>query len=329
MECPYQRFDEVKQVFYDCGKCKACRVNAREEWSVRLTHEWKYWNESCFITLTYEDTKLPCNCSLRKLDLTNFFHYVRDDERLKGREIKYFACGEYGDEGGIVQEGEFKGHFIHRPHYHAIIFGLDAFNDDDRKIISDNWHFCPEWMFYKKLGSHGEWLDGQAIDYVTADDINYVCGYTMKKLFGKDLEELIKSGKTNPFAINSQGLGKRYCFDNKKQILDLMYVQRKGHKLPIPRQYMKWLGIDKEVLRAPYKNAYNERHKNVKDRIKGYDFNYDKIYARAVEALENKMPFNENQIFSPSYRKAAEHLFQRAFQNEIEKQAELFWRSEK
>lgn len=329
MQCPYQRYDERKDVWYPCGKCTPCRINDREEWSVRLTHEWKYWEKSAFVTLTYQDDKLPENCSLRKLDLSNYFHYLRDDERMKDREIKYFACGEYGDKGGLVENGLYKGQFIHRPHYHAIIFGLDAFDDEDRKIIAENWHFCENWMFNAKLGSNGEWLDGQAIDYVTPDDINYTCGYIEKKLFGKKLEELENEGKINPFGVCSQGIGKRYCFDNRKQILDLMYVQRKGHKLPIPRQYMKWLGIDSEVLRSPYKESYNMRHINMKQQPKGSDFNYEKICKKAIAELEKQFPFDEKQIFSKSYASAAKHLFMRVYQSEIEKQADLYWRNQK
>ena len=89
MDCLNKRYDNVKQKEFACGYCRNCLINKREEWAARLTHEWKYWNKSMFITLTYKDELLPDNCSLRVKDLQNFFHYVRDDERMKERQIKY------------------------------------------------------------------------------------------------------------------------------------------------------------------------------------------------------------------------------------------------
>lgn len=327
MDCLNQRYDESKDRFYNCGYCRNCLINKREEWAVRLTHEWKYWNKAAFVTLTYSDKNLPDNCSIRKADLQNYFHYLRQDERLKDREIKYFACGEYGDQGGEVLDGPYKGLFINRPHYHAIIFGLDPFDDDDRKIISDNWTKCERYIFNKKLGLHGEWLDGQAIDYVTPDNINYVCGYVEKKLIGPLQDEKYTSkGLTPPFSLCSLGLGKRYCLEHRKQILDLCYVQRKGHILPIPRQYKKWLGVDSVALLSPYENARDERHANEKKNYKRELYNFDKIYSKAQEEVNKKFPDIEKRMFDTKYYKAANHMFHRIVAREVERQAELAYK---
>ena len=327
MDCLNKRFDTVKQQEYACGYCRNCLINKREEWSVRLTHEWKYWNKAMFITLTYSDKNLPENCSLNKKDLQNFWHYVRRDERMKDRNIKYFSCGEYGDEGGYVQEGKYAGLFIHRPHYHAILFGLDPFDDDDRKIISDNWTLCEPYIFYKKLGIHGEWLDKQAIDYVTPDNINYTCGYVEKKLIGdlKD-EKYTSKGLVPPFSLSSQGIGKRYCMEHKNQILDLCYVQRKGHILPIPRQYKKWLGIDNEPSFCVYKNARDERHAGEKERTKKEIYNFDKIYSKAQEEVNKQFPDIQKRMLDSRYYRDANRMFHRIVSREVERQAELAYR---
>lgn len=330
MNCPYERYDDKADIWRPCGKCIACRANQREEWSVRLVHEWKYWEKSMFVTLTYADKFLPDNCSLRKQDLSNFFHYVRSDERMKNREIKYFACGEYGDKGGYVENGRYKGLFINRPHYHAIIFGLDAFDDEDRKIISDNWDKCEKFIFSPRLGLHGEWLDGQAIDYVTPDDINYTCGYVMKKLFGNQLEEFLKTNREPVFGVQSNGLGKQYCLDNRKQLLDLLYVQRKGHILPLPRQYLKWLGFDSRTAAKDYYNARIERQKmkNIKMKDVKEIFNYQKILTKAIESCEKEYPLSEKIITSKQYYNAAKHHFYRALYKEMDRQAELMYKNE-
>ena len=324
MHCKNPQFDESRKLFRDCGTCINCRINQREEWAVRLTHELKYYDSACFVTLTYSDENLPDNCSIRIKDLQNYFHYLRKDERMKNKNIKYFACAEYGDKGGEVLAGRYAGAFIHRPHYHAIIFGLDPFDDEDRKIIAENWTKCEPFIFRKKLGLHGEWLDGQAIDYVTPDNINYTCGYIEKKLLGIKLDEVYTSkGLEPPQSVCSLGIGKRYCEEHKKQILDLCYVQRKGHILPIPRQYKKWLGIDNAPSFSYYLNAKEERHKNDKKR-KDYEiYNFDKICKKAIEEVDKQFPDIMRKIKDSSYNKEAEHMYYRVISREIERQASL------
>ena len=89
-----------------CGHCLACRIARTREWTVRLLHESEFWEDTIFVTLTYDDEHLPSDRSLVPRDLTLFFKRLRKD--LGDRKIKYYACGEYGDTFG-------------RPHYHAII----------------------------------------------------------------------------------------------------------------------------------------------------------------------------------------------------------------
>lgn len=308
-----------------------CRINQREQWAARLTHEWKYWNKASFVTLTYSDENLPENCSLRKKDLQNFFHYVRRDERLKDRKIKYFACGEYGDKGGYVMSGKYAGLFIHRPHYHAIIFGLDAFDDDDRKIISENWTLCEPYIFNKKLGIHGEWLDGQAIDYVTPDNINYTCGYVEKKLFGAQKEEFNKKGMETVFSVCSQGLGKQYALDHRKQIEDLTYIQRKGHTLPIPKQYQRWYGYEPYTQNSLAAIMERRQEKDEENHIKKSEtkqpFNTEKIIQNALKIVEEKFPDYHKQLTNQRYIKDAEHTYYRIISREIERQADLYFDS--
>ena len=93
-----------------CGKCLHCRKKQRSEWAMRLYHELGYHQDSVFLTLTYNDKSLPKNDSLVKRDLQLFFKRLRK-ALPSDKKIKYFACGEYGDDKEC-------------PHYHAIVFGL-------------------------------------------------------------------------------------------------------------------------------------------------------------------------------------------------------------
>lgn len=65
--------------------------------------------ESCFVTLTYDEEHLPSdNCvSVREGQL--FLKRLR--ESIAPAKLRYFLCGEYGD-------------ITARPHYHVALFGL-------------------------------------------------------------------------------------------------------------------------------------------------------------------------------------------------------------
>ena len=109
-----------------CGKCLQCRIAKRKEWAMRCLHEMDNWDNALFITLTYNDKSLPENSTLQKKEFQNFLKRVRI--QLGERKIKYFACGEYGEEK-------------ERPHYHAIIFGM-SLNEDDKEVIRKAWPYC-------------------------------------------------------------------------------------------------------------------------------------------------------------------------------------------
>ena len=179
-----------------CGKCLQCRIKRRTEWTLRLTHELDYHEDSSFITLTYQDKYLPENCSLVKTDLQKFFKRLR--KRIRPRKIKYFACGEYGEK-------------TYRPHYHAIVYGLSLSLQDQMEVIHA-WPYC-DW-------SNDEIYKG-AFGIAEQDSINYVAGYVTKKLSGPE-EKLIylDQGLEPTFKISSQGLGLDYALENKEKILN-------------------------------------------------------------------------------------------------------------
>ena len=173
-----------------CGRCMACRIAKRREWSIRMLHELSYHDDAVFLTLTYNDTYLPPNASLDKAALQKFFKRLR--KRLGDRKIRYFACGEYGDEGG-------------RPHYHAIIFGL-SLRAEDKKLVVESWPFC-DW-------SNPKIFKG-AFGLVEPDSIRYVAQYIDKKYTGDFAQKEYADKNREPvFKLSSLGLGKQFCDDN-------------------------------------------------------------------------------------------------------------------
>lgn len=192
-----------------CGHCLACRIARTREWTVRLLHESEFWDDTLFVTLTYDDEHLPPNRSLVPRDLTLFFKRLRKD--LGKRLIKYYACGEYGDTFG-------------RPHYHSIIFGLSP---KDIKLIDDNWS-----QGFVKIGT------------VTYDSCRYVAGYVQKKLYGKASKEYEEKGIVAPFSRMSKGIGLSYIDKYWNKLYDMNTVTVRGVPMGLPRYYQKKLDYD-------------------------------------------------------------------------------------
>ena len=107
---PPKGYVDLPKAKVPCGQCIGCRLDRARSWSVRMMHEAQLVDEKCFITLTYDDEHLPADGSLRKSDFQKFMKRLRKE--YSDRRISYFMCGEYGEEN-------------HRPHYHAVLFGVD------------------------------------------------------------------------------------------------------------------------------------------------------------------------------------------------------------
>lgn len=137
---------EKHSVSVPCGKCAACQIRKRKDWTTRLSNEAEFYGDNCcFVTLTYDDDNIPVTCfnpvkgdrpkmidrgagelplfTLLPSDVQKFIKRLRRhleyvpksaNKRL-GRDhvessIRYYAVGEYGGRFG-------------RPHYHLMIFG--------------------------------------------------------------------------------------------------------------------------------------------------------------------------------------------------------------
>ena len=151
-----------------CGQCRGCRLRKSAEWATRCMHEATLHTDNCFITLTYNDDNLPHDFSL---DVTHFQKFMK---RLRfhfaPKRIRFFHCGEYGDKFG-------------RPHYHAIIFGLDF---DDKVFWTTNNGF----PLYRSKTLDELWPYGfSSIGAVTFESAAYVARYNMKKVNGKKAKE--------------------------------------------------------------------------------------------------------------------------------------------
>ena len=206
-------------------------------------YELSNWDKAMFVTLTYDEAHVPEDFSLHKKDPVGFFKRLRSylSYSNDNRSIKYYCCGEYGDHKDISRPDKAHG----RPHYHAIIFGLCPYDDNDRKLVVEAWqHRCEDWQFDRNRGKKS------AIQNVTPEDIEYVTGYVQKKLSG-DLGHVNYGDDTPPFAIMSKGLGLEFALQNADRLRTNGFTHINGHKISLPRYYRDKLGIEVDYANLP------------------------------------------------------------------------------
>jgi len=148
-----------------CGQCVGCRLERSRQWAVRCVHEASLHEDNCFITLTYNNESLPEDGSLNKKHFQDFMKRLR--KKFKNKKIRYYHCGEYGDKN-------------FRPHYHAIIFGLEF--DDQKLFTVTNGEKLYTSEILEKLWPFGF----STIGTVTFESAAYVARYVMKKVNGKN-----------------------------------------------------------------------------------------------------------------------------------------------
>lgn len=178
-------------------------------WTLRLLFEFMSHEESCFVTLTYDNDNLPYNIygepQLCKLDIQLFMKRLR--KMFTGKEIRYYCAGEYGER-------------TKRPHYHLILFGVD-FNRFGLDIHKSSHILARLWTYgHNQVGT------------TTVHSIQYVAGYVLKKFVNKKKDTI-----TPEFTLMSRrpGIG-FYAYESYIKLYNNNSSFRnyfdKEHKLP-------------------------------------------------------------------------------------------------
>lgn len=207
-----------------CGHCYKCLTDKREMWADRIRFDildaYKQGCGSSFCTWTYSDDCYPLNGSLSKDDSQKFLRFVKrevDYHDIKvpfvgstgKKSFHYYYVGEYGELG--------------RPHYHAIMIGLDT---DTMLALS---RLC--W----KKGFH-------TVQPAMSGSIRYVLKYLDKQ--SNDNDKIYADNNLEPpFAFISHGIGKKYLEDNQDFIFENYGYRSKNSIRPIPYYYKKLLGL--------------------------------------------------------------------------------------
>lgn len=221
-----------EQLRVPCGECHGCRLENSKTWALRCRHEASCWDHNIFVTLTYDDAKLPFRGSLDRRHVQLFLKSLRakyvgvqrapDSER---QPIRYFGCGEYGTR-------------TRRPHYHLLLFNF--FAPDQKPYGKDT--YSSESL--QKLWGNGSVLIGS----VTAASAAYVAGYATKKLNGRALSDFkdpitnVETGEYHEMVPEFSMMSLKpaigfYWYQKYKNDLKNGYLVSDGLKVPVPRFY--------------------------------------------------------------------------------------------
>lgn len=233
-----------------------CRIAKRKEWMVRIMHELDSHNqEGIFLTLTYDQEHLPENNSLVKDEISKFMKRLR--KHFSCTKLRFYACGEYGEEN-------------QRPHYHAIIFGLNIWDTDPYRHHGSV-------MSSKQIDRL--WKFGiNSVGTVTTASAGYVAGYIEKKLTGALAEEqYTNTGRIAPYSRQSQGIGRDYADANQTQIRENLNITINSQPVGIPQYYKRRLKINANDL-------YESSQKQRQEQSEKLRHIYESIYKTSGES---------------------------------------------
>lgn len=169
------RYDVVDVLNIPCRKCVGCRLDYSRDWANRMLLEYQTTKKAVFVTLTYNDDHLPYSsfgcATLSKRDVQLWLKRLR--KYFSGTQIRFFLSGEYGPK-------------THRPHYHAILFGITL--DDLHPISVCNVNEMGQFAFQCSV-LDDTWLKGFCSAAPTSyETFGYVSRYCLKKLRLKDYQ---------------------------------------------------------------------------------------------------------------------------------------------
>lgn len=226
-ETDLKESDVVGSMDIPCGQCYGCRLDYSREWADRIMLELQLHDpEKCFfVTLTYSpewinrpDTCLRyitdtstgectdrCSHSLNLKNLQDFMKRLR--KALEPDKIRFFACGEYGDERG-------------RPHFHLILFNADLRGHGGLEPYKQNFNGD---QYYTSPLLEKVWPYGfNVVAKVTWKDAAYVARYMMKKAKGADSKVYEELNLKPPFTVMSRvpGIAHDYYKGDEEKGLD-------------------------------------------------------------------------------------------------------------
>lgn len=215
---------KLAAVQHGCGQCLNCRINHGRVWTQRLLLENYTAKDSMFITLTYEDEKLPKGYHVSKDDWRKFIKRYR--RRSEPAKLRFYAVGEYGNRP------------MYRPHYHAFIY---SDSDLDRDAVAPSWgcghigigdvtkesaSYLVGYLVNKTVRRHDPFLDTLKPEFMSCSKMKGGIGFQSVK---KIAESLIKNKHWDNQLLRTINQGKqpkplgRYLFKKMAEELNTDY----------------------------------------------------------------------------------------------------------
>lgn len=212
-------------VTISCGQCIGCRLKRSRNWAIRCVHEAQLHKQNSFITLTYNDENYPQNGSLDKSHFQKFMKRLR--KAIFPNKLRYFHCGEYGAQ-------------LKRPHYHAILFGMDWIDKYETQLGGRK--------IYRSTYLEKLWPFGfSTVGDVTFESAAYVARYITKKHFGQGAEdhyerinefgEIVSLQPEYVTMSRRPGIAKEWFVKYSSDVFPQDHVVLKGKTLKPPKYY--------------------------------------------------------------------------------------------
>lgn len=259
---------EVVQI--PCGKCEGCRLDYSRQWANRIMLEAQYHEHSAFLTLTFDQDHVPISYTvdestgeafeaqtLVKRDWQLFMKRLR--KHFEPVQLRFFMCGEYGSK-------------TLRPHFHAIIFGLEI----------------PDLQLYSRGKAGKPYMSSEILNriwgngYVIVGDLSwksaaYVARYCMKKAHGQDAKYFEKLGMLPEFTLMSRNPGIAYqWYQDHPDLYDHAFInvstEEGGQKFPPPKYFDRLREAeDPEFIAQLKKERKSFAEASMKAKLEGTD----------------------------------------------------------
>lgn len=290
--------DDPRDISVPCGHCIGCRLDKSRQWADRMMLELDHSKKAVFLTLTYDDLHVPISMindddslffTLDKRDVQLFFKRLRKHRRFRDFRIRYYLAGEYGDT-------------TQRPHYHAIIFGIDLDDIGDCKQFGKNPFGQPYFISDTILSIWGKGFISLAP--VSWQTCAYVARYCTKKLDGDMGIVYAFRNCAPPFALMSRcpGIGGFFARDHPEllsetyQYIDDMHGVRNVRKVPTPKYLFDKLRLTNPQLYDSIKTQRTEyAHDKLLIELSKTDldlFEYNKVRELNKQSVINSLPRN-------------------------------------
>lgn len=215
---PSSKDSDGSKMEIPCGQCIGCRLDRSREWAARISAEASLYDQNCFVTLTYSPENLPENGSLV---LEHFQLFMKRLRKKYGSNIRFFHCGEYGEQLG-------------RPHYHVCLLNFDFpdksyFSSTPRgdrtytsKILGELWPYG-----HHQIGS------------LSFESAAYCARYVTKKITGVMAPQYYGNKKPEYTTMSRRpGIGAPWLDKFKKDVYSFdTFIIRGGIKMKPPRAF--------------------------------------------------------------------------------------------